>query len=777
VTCASNRARPFGRFGYGFVLLLAFGLGTGAPPRGVPDALAQSRDLKIGVSGSLTGPFSTYGIQVLDATRLAVDEVNAVGQGPHIVIETRDDHGNDDDARDVAGDFVAGDALVVIGPTLTTTAIAAGLTYAEGGLVSIAPTAHGDAVTDNETTFRSVVSTSEMGEALANYLRHVLGGMRAVVLYRDNGFGRPIAAGFRRAAERLGIASAEHGFTTAAELEAFAGGAAEDPEKPAVILGMVNDDAATALTALRRKGHQGPVLAPDAIAQDSFIGMFAGKPEYERDHAFFTEGVYAVSPMIIDSANAETLAFADRFRARYGRDPSWVETQGYDAARLAIAAVQTVAASPEGAKDLPTRRAAVAKYLASLDSPGRAIPGLTGPLWFTPDHGRDQPVRVGRFHGEIFESAPVQLVPIPNADAADIASGAVVNIGSGHFARRQRVVYTGVYLNEIPRVDVAQTRFTADLYLWLRFARFAGPGAADPTDIEFPDLVRGTSDGKVEVAQGELDDGTLYRLWRMRGDFKNDFDLHRYPADTQTLALRFFNTRAASDRVVYVQDRRSTGTGAITFGTKVAGSGTGTAQAGEVPRSGTDALELANTVAPDAFRNLTQWEPQRAAARRDNLVTASALGDPRLVGLERVRELSGFALLVDVHRRVVATLAKTLLPLGLMALIMFASLYFPAALVKEKVTVAITGALSGAVLLTSINSQLGSIGYIIAVEYGFYIFFGLCLLCIVSVLAAERLRAASRPATAVAVERTGRYLYLFVLAGSVLAAIVIASRW
>jgi branched-chain amino acid transport system substrate-binding protein len=153
------------------------------------------------------------------------------------------------------------------------------------------------------------------------------------------------------------------------------------------------------------------------------------------------------------------------------------------------------------------------------------------------------------------------------------------------------------------------------------------------------------------------------------------------------------------------------------------------------------------------------------------------LGDPRLVGLERMRELSGFSLSVDVHRRVVATLAKTLLPLGLMALIMFASLYFPPALVKEKVTVAITGALSGAVLLSSINSQLGSIGYIIAVEYGFYIFFGLCLLCIVSVLAAERFRAAGRQPAAVMVERSGRYLYLLALASTVIAAWLIASRW
>jgi hypothetical protein len=50
--------------------------------------------------------------------------------------------------------------------------------------------------------------------------------------------------------------------------------------------------------------------------------------------------------------------------------------------------------------------------------------------------------------------------------------------------------------------------------------------------------------------------------------------------------------------------------------------------------------------------------------------------------------------------------------LALMALIMLASLYFPHALVKEKITVAITAALSGAVLLASINSQLGNGGYV-----------------------------------------------------------------
>jgi hypothetical protein len=63
-------------------------------------------------------------------------------------------------------------------------------------------------------------------------------------------------------------------------------------------------------------------------------------------------------------------------------------------------------------------------------------------------------------------------------------------------ARRQRVVYTGLYLNEVPRIDIAQSIFTADFYLWLRYEDGSAPGLADPTEIDFPDLVRGSFDSE-----------------------------------------------------------------------------------------------------------------------------------------------------------------------------------------------------------------------------------------------------------------------------------------
>jgi branched-chain amino acid transport system substrate-binding protein len=110
----------------------------------------------------------------------------------------------------------------------------------------------------------------------------------------------------------------------------------------------------------------------------------------------------------------------------------------------------------------------------------------------------------------------------------------------------------------------------------------------------------------------------------------------------------------------------------------------------------------------------------------------------------------------------------------LMTLIMFGSLYFPHGLVKEKVTVAITGALSGAVLLTAINAQLGGIGYTIAIEYVFYVFFGLCVLCIASVLAAERLRVAGSQPAALQTERWTRVLFV----GTVISLLAVAiAAW
>jgi len=141
----------------------------------------------------------------MDAVRFAIDEVNATNAVPRIELTVHDDGSTEQGARDTARQIVAEDALAVIGPSLTTSSLAAGPVYAEQGMISVVPTAHGNAIINSGTTFRTVFSTGEIGEALANYLHHVLHGRKAVVVYRNNGYGKPLADGFRRNADRYGL--------------------------------------------------------------------------------------------------------------------------------------------------------------------------------------------------------------------------------------------------------------------------------------------------------------------------------------------------------------------------------------------------------------------------------------------------------------------------------------------------------------------------------------------------------------------------------------------
>lgn len=708
----------------------------------------------IAVHSSLTGSGAFSGSALVEAIRFAVDRANANGADPHINLVVYDDHSTKAGAEEVAAKIAASDALLVLGPALSQRAIEACPLYAKQGVPVIVSTAHADSITASATCHRTVISTGDIGNALANYLGHVLQQKKARLIYVNDGYGTPLAAQFQNIAARLGIAVDAMGFDTPAQRDAALHAAIDSSDQPPLVLGMTSPDAVPLLIGLRHAGYRGPIFGTATMARASFPGEFSTQPEEKQQTGFFTDGIYATSPIIPDSANAATLAYTAQFEARFHHEPSWESIQADDGTTLAIAAIR--AALKANPANTGEARKAVLAYFKSLDSPSVALSGLAGPLWFTRNRIRPEAVRIGRFYEGLFESASTQIVPVINPDSSAIAAGAIFDLGNGQYGRLQSVVYTGIFVNQITRIDLAQSSFGADFYVWERFAHVPAPDAADPTNLLFPTLVSGSFDRKQPSDQGLMPDGTEYRLWRVNGIFRNDFDLHRFPFDTQYLSVPLFNGTAATDRIVYVLDRR------MIKQYRDAG----------YDSASTHWLAVAS---PTAFRSLTQWTPVDAQERRDDLVTKSALGNIRRVGAERNRELSGFVVTVELSRKAIATVVKSLLPLALMTIIMLASLYFPHGLVKEKVTVAITAALSGAVLLTAINSQLGSVGYTLAVEYAFYIFFGLSVLCIVSVLIAERLRTANNTPAAIRVEHFARISFIVAVAATVIASFTLVK--
>ncbi|HYI82631.1 MAG TPA: ABC transporter substrate-binding protein, partial [Acetobacteraceae bacterium] len=633
---ARRPVSPGGKPRHGALLVVA-ALSLLACPPG--QAVAEDRPpLRIAVALTLSGPAGNTGADVLQGVRLAFEDAGPRAAG--VEMDVIDDGGEAEAAREAARRVAAGDAVAVIGPSLSTVALAVQPIYAEAGLAVVAPNIGTD---ETAGIFRLNLGQSGVGEAMANYLHHALAGRRAAVIHSDDGLGRPLARGFRRGAERLGIAVSYHPVSGPEQAAAAARRIAGDPARPAVVLGMLETAAVPALRVLRRADVPGPFLATASFAYGGYARLFAAEPEERDAPGFFTDGLYAASPVLFDSGSAALLAFGERFRARHGHEPSWRVVLAYDATRMLLGAVASALTPVTGgssaappAADAAARRRAVREAVAARDGPARAFAGLSGPVWFDPARGRPAAVRMARFDRDLLESAPLQLVLVTNPDLAERIAGTVFPVAEGRFARLQRVVYTGIHLNEISRVDLPQSSFVADFYLWLRGA--ARAGEVDPGEIEFPDMRRGNFDPALPAVRRDLPDGSVYRLWHVRGEFRNEFDLRRFPFDRQTLALRLFNTRAASDRIVYALDRRAAATAA---------SGFQPAAASVLQTPDASLLR----VGPGAFHGLTQWRPVRSEAQRDVLITPSALGDALLIGAEQVRELSGFRFEVGLRRR------------------------------------------------------------------------------------------------------------------------------
>ncbi len=75
----------------------------------------------------------------------------------------------------------------------------------------------------------------------------------------------------------------------------------------------------------------------------------------------------------------------------------------------------------------------------------------------------------------------------------------------------------------------------------------------------------------------------------------------------------------------------------------------------------------------------------------------------------------------------------------------------------------------------SINTQLGSVGYTIAIEYAFFVFFGLTTFVIVAALTSQHLRHVKRDHLAVATEQGTRLVFALAVAGLVAGALLISS--
>ncbi len=688
--------------------------------------LATARDtLYLALVAPITGPSAAVGEEMRRSAELAVDAVNADGgiDGRQVALLVYDDQNDPGLARTHAAAIVRdGRALAVLGHNSSAATLAGGEVYAAAGLPSISATASADEVTrNNPLGFTTIFNNTAQGNFLATYIPHILGEHTISIVYGDEPYGQSLHAALTASlppdvtvANTWRIDMSKDGRTQS--LAAAIEGIAAAPAPGTIVLAVARQEAHDLVLGLRRQGVTQRLVGVDAIGFSAFAELFQDEPEELRKPGFFTDGIYAATPLIYDSAPAAAQALAETYRARYHADMSWRGVKVYDSALAVFEALRRSHVGNTDADRVEDRRA-VREQLEGFNSRDSSVPGLGGPIYFDADGAGVTPVAVGIFQGRELLSAPVQLHPVDDLERRDlpqaVADGELFQV-NGQYLQPTRVVYTGATMAELRDLDAQAGTANFDLYLWFRY-----DGDDDATDIQF---VNQAANFMNQAANGPLlgvpleaatIDGLQYRLFRVRGVFKQNFDFKDYPFDRQLVSVQLRNAKLPRSRIIYVVDRR---------GLAAAGGG--------------DLLDNANE-----FANIDNWQvhgPVRLS--QDTVSQASSFGDPRLFGKEVKLDFSEFHIDITLGRELLSFLLRNVLPLGLVLAILYISLFFSHEdQTTDRVTTAVTVLLTAAVLLGAIYASLPEVGYTVAIEYGFYLFFALALGAVFLALIGSRL--------------------------------------
>ncbi len=323
----------------GLMLFLAgcMGLGGLTPPGGIgvddaPPGAAAGDTIGTGsVRVALLLPLSGagQGAVVAQSLRNAAELAVAEFENPDVTVLVKDDRGTPDGAREAANEALAEGAELVIGPLFAPSVQAAGQAARQAGRPVVAFS------TDVNVATRGVYLLSFLAQAEVDRIvayASAQGRRSVAALIPETGYGSVVEAQFTEAAAQRGLRVAAierypagQPQTAVQRLAPVIAGPA--PQADALFIPENADGLPAVSQALQAAGFNPQRVKPLGTGVWNEARVF-GLPALQ--------GGWFAAP-----DNRGFAAFAGRYRARYGSDPTRLATLSYDAVSLAAALART----------------------------------------------------------------------------------------------------------------------------------------------------------------------------------------------------------------------------------------------------------------------------------------------------------------------------------------------------------------------------------------------------------------------------------------------------
>ncbi|CAN5742313.1 ABC transporter substrate-binding protein [soil metagenome] len=305
---------------------------------------------------------ATYGASMRHGAELAQQEINAAGgiRGRPLEFRFRDDAADPQAAPAIAEAFLQDPAVVaVVGHVNSGTMTAAAYIYQQG-LPAVATSATSPGISRlGDWIFRVASSDSANAVALARHARGF--ETPTAVLYENDDYGRGLAESFRSALAGAGsrLVQMDPYLESTEDLSPYLR-RLQHHNTGLVFIAGLEDGAARIIRQAQQIGLDARFLGGDGVE-----GLVDMGPEFDGTR---------VGLLFHPDASPAARAFADRFRAAYGREPDSFAALGYDATHLLAKA----------ANDAGPNRRAIRSYLAAVGRQGGrpAFEGATGTIRF-----------------------------------------------------------------------------------------------------------------------------------------------------------------------------------------------------------------------------------------------------------------------------------------------------------------------------------------------------------------------------------------------------------
>ena len=278
----------------------------------------------------------------------------------------------------------------------------------------------------------------------------------------------------------------------------------------------------------------------------------------------------------------------------------------------------------------------------------------------------------------------------------------------------------GMYVLDIAHLDVKESEFYADFYIW-----YKAPADSDwkPENIEF---MNGNIESATSIASATTATGKMQWSQRIKGRFRGHFRLQSYPFDQQSLPIIIEDAENTVEKIQFIPD----------------------------PDSSTDFNQW---LEPEL--RVPDWQRNGAACDIDAHHYKTDFG----LGSQKTSSYSRLTFRVNLKRLFLPHLIKFILPLFIIAGMAYVVFYINASEFEAQCGICITALLSAIALHNSQADALPSVGYLLMADKIFMLFYVVIFLALVQTVVNNNYAKRRRFDMAIYLDKICRFWYVFIL--------------